>query len=80
VPDQLYPANFGNKPPEEPKKIPVACLLKTYEGLCQRTILIDQEYVFRDHEWAFRYYDTPNTPIRICSACREIYLKANPRE
>jgi hypothetical protein len=75
MPDEPFPAIFV-RPKVEPKKTPVACLVKTYDSLCRRTIEADKEFAFRDHEWAFAYYDGPGSPIRICSACKEIYLKA----
>jgi hypothetical protein len=74
VPDIPFPPNFGLTPPPPPDKRPIACLIKILDTYCLRTVGRD-EYVFGNAEHAIAHYTSTKSPLRVCSACRELFLK-----
>ncbi len=74
MPDQPFPANFGKTPPPAPDKRPIACLVKILDTYCLRTVG-HNEYVFPNAEYAIAHYASTSSPLRLCSACKELFLK-----
>lgn len=74
MPDQPYPLDFNAPRKPSPRPPPTACLLRIADSYCLRSIPID-EFVFRDAEYAMSLYADGKGPLRICSACKLVFLK-----
>jgi hypothetical protein len=74
MPDQPYPIDFDAPKPKPAPLPPMACLLRIHDTLCLRTPG-DNEYTFRDADYAMAHYADGKGVIRICSACKLLFTK-----